>query len=76
MAVEVTTDYPMFIDGASSPSDGGRWLEVHNPATGEVVGRVPGGHRGRRRSRRRGGPGVVPRRALGAHGRCRSGSRS
>ena len=43
MAVEVATDYPMFIDGASVPSSSGAWLEVRSPATREVVGRVPAG---------------------------------
>jgi betaine-aldehyde dehydrogenase len=43
MAVEVATDYLMFIDGASVPSSSGGWLEVRSPATGEVVGRVPAG---------------------------------
>lgn len=44
MAVEVTaTDFAMFIDGASVPSGSGRWIEVRNPATRELVGRVPDG---------------------------------
>jgi len=43
MAVEVATDYPMFIDGASVASSSGAWLEVRSPATREVVGRVPAG---------------------------------
>jgi betaine-aldehyde dehydrogenase len=43
MAVEVTRDYPMFIDGKPVPSSGGRWLEVRSPATRELVGRVPDG---------------------------------
>jgi betaine-aldehyde dehydrogenase len=43
MAVEVTTDFLMFIDGASVPSSSGRWLEVRSPATRELVGRVPDG---------------------------------
>jgi betaine-aldehyde dehydrogenase len=43
MAVEVTTDYPMFIDGTSVASSGGRWIEVRSPATRELVGRVPDG---------------------------------
>ena len=43
MAVQVTTDYPMFIDGVSTPSTSGRWLEVCSPATRELVGRVPDG---------------------------------
>ena len=43
MAVQVATDYRMFIDGASVASTSGAWLEVHSPATGELVGRVPAG---------------------------------
>ena len=43
MAVQVTTDYLMFIDGVSTPSTSGRWLEVRSPATRELVGRVPDG---------------------------------
>ncbi|HET9456056.1 MAG TPA: aldehyde dehydrogenase family protein, partial [Candidatus Limnocylindrales bacterium] len=43
MAVEVATDYPMFIDGAAAPSSSGTWLEVRSPATREIVGRVPAG---------------------------------
>ncbi len=43
MAVEVATDYPMFIDGASVPSVSEEWHEVRSPATGELVGRVPAG---------------------------------
>ena len=43
MAVQVTTDYAMFIDGVSTPSTSGRWLEVRSPATRELVGRVPDG---------------------------------
>ncbi len=47
MAVEVTTsDYPMFIDGASVPSESDRWLDVRSPATRELVGRVPDGTSG------------------------------
>ncbi len=43
MAVQVATDHPMFIDGGPAESSGGGWLEVHSPATGELVGRVPAG---------------------------------
>ena len=43
MAVRVATDHPMFIDGERVESTSGRWLEVHSPATGELVGRVPAG---------------------------------
>ena len=43
MAVEVATDFLMFIDGQSVPSTSGEWLEVRSPATRELVGRVPAG---------------------------------
>jgi betaine-aldehyde dehydrogenase len=43
MSIEVSLDHPMFIDGVSSPSTSGRWIEVRSPATGELVGRVPDG---------------------------------
>jgi betaine-aldehyde dehydrogenase len=43
MAVEVTRDYPMFIDGVPATSSSGRWIEVRSPATRELVGRVPDG---------------------------------
>ena len=43
MAVEVDNDLKMIIDGAAVSSTSGRWLEVHSPATGELVGRVPDG---------------------------------
>jgi len=43
MAVKIATDYHMFIDGESVASEGGEWLEVRSPATGELVGRVPAG---------------------------------
>jgi betaine-aldehyde dehydrogenase len=43
MAVQLATDHPMFIDGDPAASSGGAWLEVHSPATGELVGRVPAG---------------------------------
>ena len=43
MAVQVARDYAMFIDGAPAEATGGGWLEVHSPATGEPVGRVPAG---------------------------------
>ncbi len=46
MAVQVATDYQMFIDGTSVPSVDGAWLEVLSPATGELVGRVPEGTAG------------------------------
>jgi betaine-aldehyde dehydrogenase len=43
MAVEVATDYLMFIDGGPAASTSGEWLEVRSPATRELVGRVPAG---------------------------------
>ncbi|MFI5199396.1 MAG: aminobutyraldehyde dehydrogenase [Candidatus Limnocylindrales bacterium] len=43
MAVALARDLPMFIDGRSAEASDGAWLEVHNPATGELVGRVPAG---------------------------------
>ena len=38
-------DVALFIDGAWTPSASGRTLDVHNPATGEVLGRLA--HAGR-----------------------------
>lgn len=43
MAVQVARDHAMFIDGAPAEATEGGWLEVHSPATGELVGRVPAG---------------------------------
>ena len=43
MAVRFATDHPMFIDGERVESTSRAWLEVHSPATGELVGRVPAG---------------------------------
>ena len=43
MAVEVATDYLMFIDGQSVASSSRGWIEVRSPATRELVGRVPAG---------------------------------
>ncbi|HET7677629.1 MAG TPA: gamma-aminobutyraldehyde dehydrogenase [Candidatus Limnocylindrales bacterium] len=44
MAVETTVKtYKMFIDGEWVESSSGEWIDVQNPATGEVVGRVPSG---------------------------------
>jgi betaine-aldehyde dehydrogenase len=43
MAVEVATEYLMFVDGRSVPSSSGRWIEVRSPATNEIVGRIPDG---------------------------------
>ncbi len=42
-AAPAAPDLRMFIDGASADSVSGDWIEVGNPATGELVGRVPGG---------------------------------
>ena len=35
------TTLPMWIDGKSAPSSGTRFGEVTNPATGQVIRRVP-----------------------------------
>ena len=43
MAVDVTNDLKMIIDGVAVASTSGRWIEVRSPATGELVGRVPDG---------------------------------
>jgi betaine-aldehyde dehydrogenase len=43
MAIAVAPDFPMFVDGRSVEASDGAWLDVHNPATGELVGRVPAG---------------------------------
>jgi len=43
MAIAIARDFPMFIDGRSTESSDGTWLEVHDPATTELVGRVPAG---------------------------------
>ncbi len=43
MVTQAARDYPMFIDGAAVDATGGAWLEVHSPATGALVGRVPAG---------------------------------
>jgi betaine-aldehyde dehydrogenase len=43
MAVVVAQDYRMWIDGGETESVGGEWIDVRNPATGDVVGRVPAG---------------------------------
>jgi betaine-aldehyde dehydrogenase len=36
-------DWRMFIDGEPAEGAGEAWLEVHSPATGALVGRVPAG---------------------------------
>ena len=43
MAVAVAPDVRMFVDGRSVEASDGAWLDVHNPATGGLVGRVPAG---------------------------------
>ena len=43
MAVEAVADREMFIDGGPVPALGGQWIDVPNPATGEIVARVPAG---------------------------------
>ena len=50
-----------------------RWLNVHNPATGELVGRVPAGTEADVDRAVAAARAVVPRRALAKHGRCPSG---
>src|SRR5215210_7284366 len=45
MAIDTVTvtDSKMFIGGEAVESTSGEWVEVRNPANGEVVGRVPQG---------------------------------
>ena len=43
MAVEAVADREMFIDGGPVPALGGQWIDVLNPATGEILARVPAG---------------------------------
>ena len=43
MAIATVTDRRMLIDGEWVESSGGEWIEVRNPATGDLVGRVPSG---------------------------------
>jgi betaine-aldehyde dehydrogenase len=43
MAVQTLTELRMFIGGQWVESTGGEWIDVHNPATGQLVGRVPAG---------------------------------
>ncbi len=43
MAVQTVTDFKMLIGGEWTEAAGGDWIEVRNPATGDVVGRVPAG---------------------------------
>ncbi len=43
MAILTVTDRKMFIDGQWVESTSGQWIDVRNPASGELVGRVPAG---------------------------------
>ncbi len=43
MAITLAPDLGMYIDGRSAEASSGAWLAVHNPATTELVGRVPAG---------------------------------
>jgi betaine-aldehyde dehydrogenase len=43
MAIETLTGTKMWIDGAWSESSSGAWIDVRNPASGALVGRVPAG---------------------------------
>ncbi|HEV8053770.1 MAG TPA: gamma-aminobutyraldehyde dehydrogenase [Candidatus Limnocylindrales bacterium] len=43
MAVQTVTDFKMLIGGEWTEAAGGDWIEVRNPATGDVLGRVPAG---------------------------------
>jgi betaine-aldehyde dehydrogenase len=43
MAIVTVTDRRMLIDGEWVESSGGAWIEVRNPATGGLAGRVPAG---------------------------------
>ncbi len=43
MAISTVTELKMFIDGQWVDASGGGWIDVHSPATGELVGRVPQG---------------------------------
>ncbi|MBA3779730.1 MAG: aldehyde dehydrogenase family protein, partial [Chloroflexi bacterium] len=45
MAVQTLTELKMYIGGEWVESSSGDWVEVHNPATGELVGRVPSASR-------------------------------
>jgi betaine-aldehyde dehydrogenase len=41
MAVQTITEYQMFIAGEWAPASSGEWVDVRNPASGEVIARVP-----------------------------------
>ena len=43
MAIETLTEMKMWIDGGWAESSSGTWIDVRNPATGQVIGRVPAG---------------------------------
>src|SRR3970040_845901 len=43
MAIETLTEMRMWIDGGWAESSSGTWIDVRNPATGQVIGRVPAG---------------------------------
>ena len=43
MAIETLTEMKMWIDGGWAESSSGTWTDVRNPATGQVIGRVPAG---------------------------------
>ncbi|HEV8516005.1 MAG TPA: gamma-aminobutyraldehyde dehydrogenase [Candidatus Limnocylindrales bacterium] len=43
MAVETLHEMKMLIGGEWVESSSGEWIDVENPATGEVIGRVPAG---------------------------------
>jgi betaine-aldehyde dehydrogenase len=43
MAIETLTEMKMWIDGGWAESSSGAWIDVRNPATGRVIGRVPAG---------------------------------
>jgi betaine-aldehyde dehydrogenase len=43
MAIAAVTDRRMLIDGEWVESSSGAWIEVHDPASGALVGRVPAG---------------------------------
>jgi betaine-aldehyde dehydrogenase len=43
MAVQTVTELRMFIGGEWVESSSGEWIDVMNPATGEIAGRVPAG---------------------------------
>lgn len=43
MAIETLTGTQMWIDGGWSQSSSGEWIDVRNPASGELIGRVPAG---------------------------------